>query len=411
MKIGFFTDSYLPRLDGIAISVDTFRQGLEALGHEVYVFCPARPGDDMYRSDPRVVRFRSLANPWYEGYRNTWPFSRQHIDRIAALDLEIIHTHTQTQIGLLGLWAAKKLAKPLFTTAHADLNLARHYPHLLALVALLAEVSRLLGGRPQTSPPKGKTRSRADRLIKSLVDNYFNACDAIVVPSPKMRRQLTDLGVSRPLHVVPTGLDTEAIARSAKAGTSRQRELGMPPGAKVVISTARLVKEKNIALVIRAFAELTKTRDGAEAVLLIAGDGPERKALERLAGSLGIAGSVRFAGRLPREAIWELLGAASVFINVCLEETQGLTICEAVAAGLPVVICDPDISPTVADGENGFVVAAEAHACAKALGRITGDEKLAARMSGASLQLAGKCTVETQAVALAAIYERTLSAA
>ena len=90
MRIGLFSDSYLPRMDGIAISVESFRLGLEALGHTVFVCCPKRP-EQFDEPNNRIYRFSSLPSFSYEGYRDTFPFMPEHIRSVNSLRLDIIH--------------------------------------------------------------------------------------------------------------------------------------------------------------------------------------------------------------------------------------------------------------------------------------------------------------------------------
>src|SRR5262245_55828113 len=126
MRIGFFSDSYLPRNDGISLCTETYRAGLEALGHEVFVFCPKRP-EPFVEPTKRIYRFRSLPSVFYEGYRDTIPVRGKHRRYIASLNLDIIHTFTPTQIGVLGMHLAKKHHIPLVTTSNFDVDLIHEY--------------------------------------------------------------------------------------------------------------------------------------------------------------------------------------------------------------------------------------------------------------------------------------------
>ena len=105
MRIGFFSDSYLPSRDGIAISVETSRQQLEAMGHEVYIMAPA-PSLRYKEKNKRVIRFPAVKGLFYEDYLTSLFFPPQALRKIEKLKLDIIHFHTPGQMGFLGAYYA-----------------------------------------------------------------------------------------------------------------------------------------------------------------------------------------------------------------------------------------------------------------------------------------------------------------
>src|ERR1035437_5087340 len=132
MRIGFFTDFYRPQINGISFSIDTFREEMEKLGHEVYVFAPA-PGLRRYKEkDKRVIRFPSLKGIFFDDYLTSLFFPPQALSKIEKLKLDIIHCHTPSQIGLLGVYFAVHSDTPLVMTYHTDLyEYVKHYPGVL----------------------------------------------------------------------------------------------------------------------------------------------------------------------------------------------------------------------------------------------------------------------------------------
>jgi glycosyltransferase involved in cell wall biosynthesis len=122
---------------------------------------------------------------------------------------------------------------------------------------------------------------------------------------------------------------------------------GVPDGALALAAVGRLAPQKNYPLLLRVLQHIDNVQ------LLIAGEGPEREALERLARQLDVNAKVRFLGSLSRDAVPDLLAATDVFVQSSTFEGQSNALLEALQAGLPVVAHDvPEQRETVAD-DNG----------------------------------------------------------
>jgi phosphatidylinositol alpha-1,6-mannosyltransferase len=125
-------------------------------------------------------------------------------------------------------------------------------------------------------------------------------------------------------------------------GDAVRRELGIAPDVPVVVCVARLVRRKGQDTLIRIWPQVLTRFPGA--VLLLVGDGPDRRRLERLAETTGVGGAVVFAGSVPWEEVPAHLDAGDVFAMPCRERRLGLEVeafgivyLEAAACGLAVV--------------------------------------------------------------------------
>jgi phosphatidylinositol alpha-1,6-mannosyltransferase len=156
------------------------------------------------------------------------------------------------------------------------------------------------------------------------------------------------------------GVDT-AQFHPGSGGAGIRRELGLG-GAPVVVCVSRLVPRKGQDTLIRAWP-LIRARV-PDAVLLLAGDGPYRAGLDRLARQLGVADAVVFAGAVPQASLPAYYDAGNVFAMPCRTRRRGLDVeglgivyLEASATGLPVVGGDSGNAPdAIRDGETGYVV-------------------------------------------------------
>ncbi len=159
--------------------------------------------------------------------------------------------------------------------------------------------------------------------------------DVTIAVSPKVGKLLVEWGVQEEkVRVIPNGLDPERFAFDPEARKLTRKELGIPQDDFVFGSVGRLHAPKRYDRLMRAAAPLLN--DGAW--LLLIGDGPEGPRLVRLACETGTAGRVIFAGE--RGDVPRLLSAMDLFVSPSEEETFGLAILEAAAAGLRVVAAD-----------------------------------------------------------------------
>src|ERR1017187_6502768 len=147
-----------------------------------------------------------------------------------------------------------------------------------------------------------------------------------------------------------------------------------------LLSIARLVEKKGLDRQLRIYAALNSA--GVEFAARIVGDGPMRPRLEKLAGQLGVANRVTFAGHVPPHEVWEHLGWADVLLHTGVVAPSGdrdglpNAIGEAMAAGVPVVT-SPTAGTTeaVSDGATGFVLPVDRpEAWVGALRRLSSDD-------------------------------------
>ncbi|WP_406061649.1 glycosyltransferase [Streptomyces sp. NBC_01077] len=178
-----------------------------------------------------------------------------------------------------------------------------------------------------------------------------------VAVSPSVARRLTDWGVPADrIQVVPNGIETDRFAFDARARRLARGILGLPEDAYVVGGVGRLTPGKRFDRLVRAVASVPAAR------LLLVGEGEQREELLRVARECGAADRVLLAGACedppnaasPGPSLPELLAAMDVFVSTSPDETFGLAVVEALAAGLPVlyVACPAidDLAPAAAPG-------------------------------------------------------------
>ncbi len=368
MRVGFFTEVYHPIVNGIVASVDGLACGLRALGHEVYCFTPHVPGYE--ERDEPVFRMPSLPLPTATAYRLTVPLVSRHNRRAVINRLDILHAHSPFVTGWMAVRYARRLRIPLVYTYHTQLEEYAHYVPF----------------EPQA------TRRAASTLTRS----FANLADAVIVPTESMREHLIDLGVTVRVEVIPSGIDLHTFSCGTRSAALRT-SAGVRAGERMLLFVSRLAREKNVELLLDAVRVCS-----VPVHLVIAGDGPERAALEARAQENGIADRITFLGAVDRAALPDLYASADAFVFPSVTETQGLVLTEALAAGTLVIAADAAPVREVLDGA-GRLVAATREAFAEAFAAVPASPE--AGETARACAAAGRYGIDRQAADIAALYQ------
>lgn len=213
---------------------------------------------------------------------------------------------------------------------------------------------------------------------------------------------------SKVVHI-PNGIDVErfCIASDRRAPRRLTGDFA-PSGAVLVGNVARLDKVKDHACLISAFGFLRDQTEshGLDCRLIIAGDGPQREALERQIARLGLSETVHLLGN--RDDVPELLGECDMFVLSSMAEGMPLTLLEAMAAGLPVITTRVgDTVSMVEEGRTGMLVPpANSQALADAMVKYAADETLRLRHGAAGREhVAARFSIGAMLSAYEALYD------
>ena len=410
MRIGFFTETYLPRNDGIAYSIATFRQGLEELGHEVYVFAPT-PQTGYRERDPHVIRFPSVPNYLIHNYRTGVFFPPLVVRKIEKLRLDLIHFHTPSPIGLLGAFIASSQDLPLVSTYHTDMyQYVSHYPALFPGVLALSLVAPLAVGAYAKDfevalslmKPERNLDAWNKKIVRRMTTVVHNRCDLVIAPSQKMEQQLKSWGTRSPISVLPTGVDQ--LAATPEEIEQFQVQHHIPKGRDIILFVGRLGSEKNVEQLIESLPRVLK--EHPQAHLLIVGDDKNRSNLQKQVRELGLRSNVTFTGYVERSALGAAYGLATLFAFPSHTDTQGLVLHEAAWARLPIVMTDPLITQVVEPDRNGLIAPSDPRHFAPAILKLLKDPDLRERMGQAGYELAHNYSASKQTAKLLRLYQK-----
>lgn len=427
MKIGLFTDTYRPSINGIVFVVESLKREFETLGHEVYVFCPAksiRPSKQAELlhedEDDHIIRFPSIKGAFFDDYDTSVFFPPLVQRQIAELDLDVIHVFTPSQIGLLGVKVAKKGDIPLVIQHCTDLyEFVDHYPAVLpgalALAGIVFPMSVKLRGHDLLEvaklykPRLGVTKWNKD-IIESVITILYSKADAVIALCRKSQDQLQSWkydDYDYNLVLMPNGVD--ALPRPTKAEIKEFRERwNLREDDEVFGFVGRLGEEKNLPLLIEAFQEkIAEARPKSK--LLFVGDFEYREKLEEMAFETEYADRIVFTGATPREKLGMAYAAYDVFCFPSLKDTQGWVLHEAAHAGLPIVLIDRNLSEVMHDGVNGYFADNNPTDFADKVITLLKSPKKRAEFGAESKKLAAKFTERRQVRKLEKLYEELIA--
>lgn len=352
MRVAMVNDEFYPDASGVPTYIMGLGRALVKLGVEPVIVAHAHPGlakeeeiDGMF-----IKRLKGFVMPIFD--RAISPHIARELHKcIKYGGFDVVHGQDiYSSMALQSVFSARKCGIPSVLTCHSVHNCNGFWE---------------LIHKPLLLPIK-----RADRVI-AVSNASANFCRAFGVPEGK-------------IEIIPNGLDPSGF--NLDDGSRIRADLGI--GSRPLIMTAiRLVKRKGPRYLVTAFSKVLRRMP--DAMLVIAGDGPEAKNLRRLTKKLGIGSSVLMLGSLPHKQVLKLMTAADVFVLPSLMESFGLVLLEAMMAGTPIVCTHVGGVPEVIEnGVNGLMVPpADDDALANAILMILNDRNLAKRLSRNGLKI------------------------
>lgn len=375
MRIGFFTDGFLPQPNGVAISVFESAKELERRGHEVFIIAPKYPG--YIDREANVIRLASVKIYKQPETRVALNLPDKYLRRVLSIDFDIIHGHSGGPVTFLG-WEVSRTKKiPFVLTYHTLWNRYTHYFF------------------------KGKIVK--PRLMEKATKIFGNRVDYLIAPTSRVEQELRSYGVKKPIAVIPSGIDIDRFQEKGKGLLRKKLGLKDKP---ILLFVGRLGREKSIDFIIKSFNEVCKKESRAHLVIL--GEGPERKRLESLGKRLGIAKNIHFISHISNEEIHRAYQDATVFVFSSTTETQGLVVLEALSSGVPVVAIDDPAYECIESGKNGFLVKKDKNEFALKILSIIENKDLRAELSKNALETAQRFSVKSMVDSLERVYSELL---
>lgn len=377
MKIGFFTDGYLPQKNGVATSVAEYADALEENGHTITLIAPKYPGYTDTKKN--VIRLSSINYKKETGVRVAVYLPEKAFRELLRLDFDIIHGHGDGPITMLGWTIAKRKNIPFILSHHTFWNRYTHY----------FPAGRLIH----------------PRIVEKFTQLFANSCSAIISPSNVSKRELKQYGVTRPITVIHHGLNLSNYKPGSK--DFLRKKIKIPTDHKILLYVGRLGKEKSVDRLLQAFQLIHKKYP--KTALVLVGNGTQKEYLQAYANELGLADSTYFLGEVEYKQVPSVFHSADLFVFMSKTETLGKVILEAMAAGLPIVTLN--VAPykeLITHESEGLLVSAGIRSFTNGVLKLLSDDVLREKMGTNAKIKAEQFSITTAITKIEEIYAENI---
>ena len=313
MKICFFTATFLPTIGGAELVLHNLATSLTQLGHQIVVIAPRIRGkDNNVEANYRIFRYQRPSSKRF-GVRQTLVYL---LWEKVLNGFDLLHCHGAYPPGYVGATFKRLFRTPILIRPHG---------------------SDILPGE----------RIRCDPRLDRRVRTALGAADRVIAQSRALEEELMRCGVPKDrIRLIPNGVRVAEYRETSQPRT---------PEVPYLFTMGSFTRKKGFDILIRAFSMLKLCHPGVR--LVIAGEGPERRAYDQLIRELGLEEAVSFVGVVSGQKKVELFKGCRLFICPSRREPFATVNLEAMAAGKPVVDTRVGGNPSLVEHErNGFLV-------------------------------------------------------
>ncbi len=387
MRIGLFTDSYPPYINGVSTSVAMLKSALEKQGHDVYLVTVS---DNALKyeleEDGHVIKVPGIPVGIYD-YRLSRIYPLTMINTMKSWNLDVIHSHTEFGIGILARLFAKQFNIPLVHTYH---TLYEDYTHYIT---------------------HGYFEKSSKKIVEYLTKFYCDkTATELIVPTDKIYKLFKEkYEFEKNINIIPTGIEVDRFFKEnvdMKEVNRLKKKLGLTKKDYVLLFVGRLAEEKNVEFLLDVFEKLVKKNKDYK--LLIVGSGPDEDKFKDISIDKRMDNNVIFTGRVPWEEVPYYYHLSDLFLTASTTETQGLTVVEAMASEVtPLCIRDEAFLTTITDGLNGKIFDDEKQ-CLEQIEYLHKNTSIKKRMDKQARIKAELCSSKYYAESVLNVYERAI---
>ena len=368
LRIAIFTDVFLGIPGGIPSSIRAQKASLEALGHQVTIFCPGTQKDYSNplnkfgaNHDPNIIlvptaKFLVNGAPFSKWTKYVTRFIEQKYSNLTET-FDLFHIHYEATTSMTGLLLAKKYNIKVVQTMHGreDMAITINVPHplktlaatginLVHRVTLKSIAKKSLKPDYQNTEIKNLAPTIARREMWQMMVRQANLADQVITPSTHFAKKLQLFGVTRPISVISNGISDQEMTNFTPQVRSYQRSEPLR-----ILWFSRLSKEKRILPFLESLRIAQKLEPNFRFIFTIIGDGNQMSKVQKFCKKHFDEASIKILGTIPHQEILQKYTEDQhlSIINSYQFDTQGLTILEAATCNLPVIYADPDMSEIV----------------------------------------------------------------
>ena len=402
LHIAIFTDVFLGIPGGIPSSIRAQKTSLEALGHQVTIFCPGTQKD--YSNplnkfgadhDPNIIlvptaKFLVNGAPFSKWTKYVTRFIEKKYPNLAET-FDLFHIHYEATTSMSGLLFAKKYGIKVVQTMHGreDMAIAINVPHPFKTLAatginLIHRTTLKSIAKKSPKPDYQNTEIKnlaptiARREMWQMMVRQANLADQVITPSAHFAKKLQLFGVTHPISVISNGIADQEIANFTPKIRNYQRSEPLR-----ILWFSRLSKEKRILPFLESLRIAQKLEPNFRFIFTIIGDGNQMSKVQKFCKKHFDEASIKILGTIPHQEILQKYTEDQhlSIINSYQFDTQGLTILEAAACNLPVIYADPDMSEIVPNHGGLCAKSPTPHAMAELLLKIYHQPEIIQKLS------------------------------
>jgi glycosyltransferase involved in cell wall biosynthesis len=380
LRIAMFTNNYYPFIGGVPISIERLSSALRNLGHHAVIFAPEYKAQNDSAQD-NVIRCKLLVclKTKLFDFHIANIFSRTIEREFVRQNFDIVHVHHPFWMGTKGLSLARKYGIPAVITYHTRFDMYHHYMPVFK-------------------------RYFKKYLSHRIVLHFAQNCDMVFAPAESSAEYLKELGVTKPIEIMPTGAE---LMLGGNAPNLRQAYT--PRGELLLCSVSRLAREKNIFFLLEGIKYI-KSYGKTPFKCVIIGDGPERDEIEKFIKDENLSDTVILTGTVEPGGVGKFYFASDIFVYASKSETQGMVLIEAMAGRCPVVaVTSGGVDDVVTNGFNGYKTAESTQEWAQKVMLLMDNEDLRAEMSANAQCYAGKFSTENVALQAVKAYNNVIT--
>ncbi len=347
LRIGQFTDTFLPIVDGVGRVVQAYAENLSRMGHQVTVVAPMYDTGYQGGFPFELVDFMGAGVPGMKQYKvGEAVWDAHYRKRMRMITLDLIHAHSPFTAGSEAIRLAALRKLPMVATFHS-----KYYDDFLKAT---------------------KSESIAKMGTKFVV-NFYNRCDEVWAVGKNTADVLRGYGYEGEIQVMPNGATMRSATESDIREVTRRWNLGEDP---MILFVGQMDWKKNILTVLEACAQLKQA--GRKYRLLLAGQGIDMNAIGQKIKDLNIQDRAEMLGHITDASLLDgLYARATVFAFPSLYDAAPMVVREAAVMGTPsVMVRGSTAAEIIRDRENGFLCENDPKDLARVLGEVINDPEL-----------------------------------
>jgi glycosyltransferase involved in cell wall biosynthesis len=319
MKIAYFTDTFLPQVNGVTNTLGKLDAYLERNSIQHMFFAPQYPEAYQFEDPSKVKRFKSISLPIYNECRLSIPSYASLSKTMNEFNPDLIHLVTSFGIGWMGLKYAREKGMPIVSSFHTNFDSYLKYYKL--------------------------------EYLEEPIWNYFrwfhNFCEINFCPSTDTMKELDDKGFKN-TRIWSRGIDIEKFNPVFKNTSIREKFDALDK--MIFLYVGRVAAEKDLDILLECMNEINALHPG-KACFIITGDGPYAGHMKKNSPA-----NTHFTGYLKGVELAEIYASSDVFAFPSSTETFGNVVLEAMASGLPVIAANEGgVTDSIRHGFNGFL--------------------------------------------------------